>query len=94
METNEQLEYGKAFVAKEVLQPEFDKLDRAFKGFGRSGGGMIKVTGKMPDQNVPSKPVARNEEMPHRITFACCNATVRHDEAVQPHCCITCGKAA
>lgn len=94
-ETPEQLEYGKAFAAKQVLQPEFDKLDRAFKSLGRSGGGMfsVKVTGKMPDLNVPSKPVERTEDMPQRTTSSCCNVTVRHDDSVEPQFCITCGKA-
>lgn len=95
-ETPEQLEYGKAFAAKQVLQPEFDKLDRAFKSLGRGGGGMfsVKVTGEMPDLRVPSKPVERTEEMPQRTTSACCNATVRHDESAQPRFCIACGKPA
>lgn len=92
-ETPEQLEYGKAYAARQVLQPEFDKLARAFKSLGRAGG-MVKVTGRMPDLNVPPKPVERTEDMPKRTTSACCNATVRHDEDVHPRFCIACGNAA
>ncbi len=92
-ETPEQIEYGKAYATKQVLEPQFAKLDRAFKSLGR-GGGMVKVTGKMPDLKVPPKPVEQTEDMPQRTTSACCNATVRHDENVQPRFCIACGTAA
>lgn len=94
-ETPEQLEYGKAFAAKQVVQPHFDKLDRALKGLGRAGGGglSVKVTGKMPDLKVPPKPTERVEELPQRTTFACCDVTLRHDDAMPPSFCIACGKA-
>lgn len=94
--TPEQLEYAKAFAAKQVVQPHFDKLDRAFKSLGRAGGGglSVKVTGKMPDLKVSPKPVERTEDMPQRTTSMCCNVTVRHDEDVRPRFCIACGKAA
>jgi hypothetical protein len=94
-ETPEQIEYGKAFAAKEVLQPELAKLDRAFKSLGRAGGpGLsVKVTGSMPDLKVPPKPVERTEEMPDRTSFACCGAVVRHAPVTRPGFCPACGEA-
>jgi hypothetical protein len=85
---------GKAFATKQVLQPEFDKLDRAFKNLGRAGGrGLsVKVTGTMPDLDVPVKPVEGTGELPTRKMFGCCSVVVRHHADAKPRFCITCGE--
>jgi len=94
-ETPEQIEYGKAFAARQVVKPHFDRIDQSFRDLERAGGRHIKVkvTGKMPDLKVPPKPPERVSDLPERSTFACCGETILHDTATVPRHCVICGTA-
>lgn len=90
--TPEQAEYLGAVATRDVLGPQLDKLDRAFRRLGSGSGGMIRVTGRVERPRVPPTPQERDEEMPTTVTFACCGETIRHDPATRPTYCIICGK--
>lgn len=90
-ETQRQLEYAKAFAAKQVLEPELAKLDQAFRNLGSATGGMVKVTGKMSELRVPPKPVEQTDDLQYRALFHCCSQVVRHGPQTIPRYCIACG---
>jgi hypothetical protein len=92
--TPEQAEYLGAVATHNVLGPELDKLDRAFRRMGSDSGGVIRVTGRVEKPRVPPTPEESDDEMPVTATFACCGETIRHEPANRPTYCVICGKRA